>query len=257
MSTVILILIILIGLALGSFLNVCIYRIPLKKSILFPNSFCPNCGAKIRAWDNIPLLSFILLKGKCRKCKNKISVQYPLVEFITSALVVLTYLQFGWGWEFVAKSILCLLLIAIFFIDLKHRIIPDVITLPGIALGLFFSFFVKSPSVLNSFVGILVGGVLFYLSAVLGELLFKKESMGGGDIKLAIMLGAFLGWQKILLVFLLSAVLGTIVGTTALFFSKDVKETRMIPFGPFLALGSVLAIFLGDMLISTYLKTFF
>jgi leader peptidase (prepilin peptidase)/N-methyltransferase len=242
---------------LGSFLNVCIYRIPLKKSILFPSSFCPNCGAKIRAWDNIPLLSFILLKGKCRKCKNKISVQYPLVEFITSALVVIIYLQFGWGWEFVAKSILCLLLIAIFFIDLKHRIIPDVITLPGIALGLFFSFFVKSPSVLNSFVGILVGGVLFYLSAVLGELLFKKESMGGGDIKLAIMLGAFLGWQKILLVFLLSAVLGTIVGTTALFFSKDVKETRMIPFGPFLALGSVLAIFLGDMLISAYIKTFF
>jgi leader peptidase (prepilin peptidase)/N-methyltransferase len=184
-------------------------------------------------------------------------MQYPLVEFMTSVLIVITYLRFGLGWEFAAKTILCLLLIAIFFIDLKHRIIPDVITLPGIALGLFFSFFVKSPSVLNSFVGILVGGVLFYLSAVLGELLFKKESMGGGDIKLAIMLGAFLGWQKILLVFLLSAVLGTIVGTTALFFSKDVKETRMIPFGPFLALGSVLAIFLGDMLISAYIKTFF
>ena len=257
MSTIILILCIVIGLALGSFLNVCIYRIPLKKSILFPNSFCPNCGAKIHAWDNIPLLSFILLKGKCRKCRAKISLQYPLVEFITSALVVITYLHFGWSWEFAAKTILCLLLIAIFFIDLKHRIIPDVITLPGIALGLFFSFFVKSPSVVNALIGILVGGVLFYLSAVLGELLFKKESMGGGDIKLAMMLGAFLGWQKILLVFLLSALLGTIVGTTALLFSKNVKETRMIPFGPFLALGSILAIFLGDMLISVYLKTFF
>ena len=184
-------------------------------------------------------------------------MQYPLVEFITSALVVLTYLRFGWGWEFVAKTILCLLLIAIFFIDLKHKIIPDVITLPGIALGLFFSFFVKSPSVVNALIGILVGGVLFYLSAVFGELLFKKESMGGGDIKLAMMLGAFLGWQKILLVFLISAFLGTIVGTIALLFSKDVKETRMIPFGPFLALGSVLAIFLGDMLVSAYLKTFF
>ena len=257
MSTIILILLILIGLALGSFLNVCIYRIPLKKSILFPSSFCPNCGTKIRAWDNIPLLSFILLKGKCRKCRAKISVQYPLVEFLTSVLIVSTYLRFGWDWEFVAKTILCLFLIAIFFIDLKHRIIPDVITLPGIALGLFFSFFVKSPSVVNALIGILVGGVLFYLSAVLGEFLFKKESMGGGDIKLAMMLGAFLGWQKILLVFLLSALLGTIVGTTAMLFSRDVKETRMIPFGPFLALGSVLAIFLGDMLISAYIKTFF
>lgn len=257
MSTIILILIILIGLALGSFLNVCIYRIPLKKSILFPNSFCPNCGAKIRAWDNIPLLSFILLKGKCRKCKSKISLQYPLVEFITSALILITYWRFGWGWEFVAKSILGLFLIVIFFIDLKHRIIPDVVTLPGIALGFFFSFFVKSNSMTNSVIGILVGGVLFYLSAVLGELLFKKESMGGGDIKLAMMLGAFLGWQKILLVFLLSAVLGAMVGGIALFFSKEIKKTKMIPFGPFLALGSILAIFLGDILISAYIKTFF
>jgi leader peptidase (prepilin peptidase)/N-methyltransferase len=257
MNTVVIVLLILIGLALGSFLNVCIYRIPLKKSILFPNSFCPNCGAKIRAWDNIPLLSFILLKGKCRKCKTKISLQYPLVELITCALVVITYLRFGLGWEFAAGSILCLSLVAVFFIDLKHRIIPDVITLPGIALGLFFSFFVKSPSVVNSLIGVLVGGVLFYLSAVLGELLFKKESMGGGDIKLAMMLGAFLGWQMILLVFLLSALLGTVVGVAAMLLSKDVKETRMIPFGPFLALGSVLAVFLGDMLISAYIRAFF
>ncbi len=257
MSTIVLILVIVTGLALGSFLNVCIYRIPLKKSILFPSSFCPNCDTKIRAWDNVPLLSFILLKGKCRKCKAKISLQYPLVEFITSALIVITYLRYGLGWEFAAKAILCLLLIAIFFIDLKHRIIPDVITLPGVALGLLFSFFAKSPSVLNSLIGILVGGVLFYVSAILGELLFKKESLGGGDIKLAMMLGAFLGWQKILLVFLLSAVLGTVVGAIAMLFSKDVKKTRMIPFGPFLALGTVLAIFLGDMLISAYIRAFF
>ena len=257
MSTIILILIILIGLALGSFLNVCIYRIPLKKSILFPGSFCPKCGTKIHFRDNIPLVSFILLKGKCRKCKSKISWQYPLVEFITPILIVITYLQFGLSWEFAAKAILCLSLISVFFIDLKHRIIPDVVTLPGIALGLFFSFFVKSPSVVNSLIGIFVGGVLFYLSAVLGELLFKKESMGGGDIKLAMMLGAFLGWQKILLVFLASALLGTIIGGTALLFSKKVKETRMIPFGPFLALGAILAMFLGDTLISAYIRTFF
>jgi len=257
MSTIILILIILVGLALGSFLNVCIYRIPLKKSILFPGSFCPKCGTKIRFRDNIPLLSFILLKGKCRKCESKISWQYPLVEFITPVLMVITYLKFGWSWEFAAMTILCLLLIVIFFIDLRHRIIPDVVTLPGIALGFLFSFFVKSPSVMNSLIGILAGGILFYLAAVLGELLFKKESMGGGDIKLAMMLGAFLGWQKIFLVFLISAVLGAMVGGIALLFSKEVKETKMIPFGPFLALGSILAMFLGDMMISAYVRTFF
>jgi leader peptidase (prepilin peptidase)/N-methyltransferase len=257
MNPMILILIILIGLALGSFLNVCIYRIPLKKSVLLPGSFCPKCGAKIRFWDNIPLLSFILLKGKCRKCKSKISLQYPLVEFVTSVLILICYWRFGWGWEFVAKTILCLSLIVIFFIDLRHRIIPDVVVLPGLALGFFFSFFLKSPSVVNSLIGIFVGGVLFYLAAVLGELLFRKESMGGGDIKLAMMLGAFLGWQKIFLVFLISAVLGVMIGGIALFSSKEVKETRMIPFGPFLALGSILAIFIGDQLISTYIKIFF
>lgn len=257
MSTIILILIILIGLALGSFSNVCIYRIPQKKSILFPGSFCPRCGKKIRSYDNIPLLSYIILKGRCRNCKAKISLQYPLVEFITSALLVLAYLRFGLTWDFAARGILILFMILIFFIDLKHRIIPDVLTFPGIILGFLLSFVVTSPSILNSLLGILVGGGMFYLAAILGELLFKKESLGGGDIKLAMMLGAFLGWQKILLVLLLSAFLGTLIGGAALFLSKDVKETRTIPFGPFLALGTVIAMFAGDAIISAYLKFFF
>ncbi len=184
-------------------------------------------------------------------------MQYPLVEFVTSALLVLAYLRFGLTWDFVARSILILFMILTFFIDLKHRIIPDVLTFPGIILGFLLSFVVKSPSILNSLLGILVGGGMFYLAAILGELLFKKESLGGGDIKLAMMLGAFLGWQKILLVLLLSAFLGSLIGGVALFFSKDVKETRTIPFGPFLALGTVIAMFAGDAIISAYLKTFF
>jgi len=257
MNTITLALVILIGLALGSFLNVCIYRIPLGKSIFFPNSFCPKCGTKIRIYDNIPLFSYIILKGRCRNCKQKISLQYPLVEFITSSLLILAYLRFGLTWGFLARGILIVLLVATFFIDLKHRIIPDVLTFPGIILGFLLSFVVRSPSVLNSLLGILAGGGMFYLSAILGELLFKKESLGGGDIKLAMMLGAFLGWQKILLVLLLSAFLGSLVGGVALFFSKDVKETRTIPFGPFLALGAVIAMFAGDAIISAYLKTFF
>ena len=257
MNTIILALIILIGLALGSFLNVCIYRIPNKKSILFPGSYCPRCGTKIRFYDNVPVLSYIILKGKCRACQANISLQYPLVEFVTAALLVIAYLRFGLTWDFAARGILILLMILTFFIDLKHRIIPDVLTLPGVILGFLLSFLVDSPSVLNSALGAIVGGAIFYLAAVLGEALFKKESMGGGDIKLAMLLGAFLGWKSVILVFFLSAFFGTLIGGVALFFSKQVKETRTIPFGPFLALAAVIAIFVGDAIISAYLRAFF
>jgi leader peptidase (prepilin peptidase)/N-methyltransferase len=256
-NTVTLILVIIVGLALGSFSNVCIYRIPKKKSILFPNSFCPQCGKRIRFYDNIPILSYLILRGRCRDCKTKIPLQYPLVEFLTAALLTLAYLRFGLSWDFAARGILIIVMILTFFIDLKHRIIPDTLTLPGVALGFLMSFLVSSPSVLNSLLGIAVGGGMFYLAAVLGELLFKKESMGGGDIKLAMMLGAFLGWQNILLILLISSFLGSLIGGLALLFSKDVKQTRTIPFGPFLALGAIVAMFLGDSIISAYLKTFF
>jgi leader peptidase (prepilin peptidase)/N-methyltransferase len=256
MHTIIIFLIILVGLVLGSFLNVCIYRIPQKKSILFPGSLCPKCGTKIRYRDNIPLLSYILLGGKCRKCKEKISLQYPLVEFITPLLLVLTYWRFGLTWSFAARSILTLVLIATFFIDLKHRIIPDVLTLPGIIIGFLLSFLVKSPSFLQSLLGIAVGGGMFYLAAILGDLLFKKESMGGGDIKLAAMFGAFLGWQKIFLVFFVSALLGSLIGIISLYLSKEVKKTHAVPFGTFLALGAIITMFFGDTLISFYINTF-
>jgi leader peptidase (prepilin peptidase)/N-methyltransferase len=254
---IVLSLVIMIGLALGSFLNVCIYRIPQRKSILLPSSFCPKCGARIRSYDNIPLLSYIILGGKCRDCGAKISLQYPLVELVTSVLLVLAYLRFDLTWDFASRSMLILLMILTFFIDLKHRIIPDVLTFPGILVGFVLSFAVSSPSVLNSLLGIVVGGATFYLAAVIGDLLFKKESMGGGDIKLAMMLGAFLGWKNVFLVLFLSAFLGSLIGGVALFLSKDVKETRTIPFGPFLALGALIAMFVGDALISAYVNTFF
>ena len=257
MNTIIIVLISLIGLAVGCFLNVCIYRIPKKKSILFPGSYCPRCGTKIRFYDNVPVLSYIILKGKCRACQANISLQYPLVELVTAALLVIAYLRFGLTWDFAARGILILLMILTFFIDLKHRIIPDVLTLPGVILGFLLSFLVDSPSVLNSALGAIAGGAIFYLAAVLGEALFKKESMGGGDIKLAMVLGAFLGWKNLILVFFLSAFFGTLIGGVALFFSRQVKKTRTIPFGPFLALAAVIAIFVGDAVISAYLRAFF
>jgi leader peptidase (prepilin peptidase)/N-methyltransferase len=257
METIIIVIISLLGLSLGSFLNVCIYRIPHKKSILHPGSSCPKCETKIRFYDNIPVLSYVMLRGRCRSCGAAISLQYPLVELLTAALLVIAYLRFGLTWDFAARGILILAMILTFFIDLKHRIIPDVLTLPGIILGFLLSFLVDSPSVLNSALGAIVGGAIFYLAAVLGEILFKKESMGGGDIKLAILLGAFLGWKNVILVFFLSAFFGALIGGAALFFSKQVKDSRTIPFGPFLALGAIIAIFLGDSIISAYLRTFF
>lgn len=256
MDAITVVLVIMIGLALGSFANVCIYRIPQRKSILLPSSFCPACGRRIRFYDNIPLASYLILRGRCRDCKAKISLQYPLVEFLTAALLTLAYLRFGLTWDFAARGILIMIMILTFFIDLKHRIIPDKLTFPGVVLGFLLSFAVTSPSVLNSLLGIVVGGGMFYLAALLGELIFKKESMGGGDIKLAMVLGAFLGWQNILLILLLSAFLGSLIGGAALFFSKDVKESRTIPFGPFLAIGAIVAMFAGDAIISAYLKTF-
>jgi leader peptidase (prepilin peptidase)/N-methyltransferase len=257
MDTIIIILISAIGLALGSFLNVCIYRIPHKKSILHPGSSCPKCGTKIRFYDNIPVLSYIILRGRCRSCEAAISLQYPLVELFTAGLLVIAYLRFGLTWDFAARGILILAMILTFFIDLKHRIIPDVLTLPGVILGFLLSFLVDSPSVLNSALGAIVGGAIFYLAAVLGEILFKKESMGGGDIKLAMLLGAFLGWKSVILVFFISALFGALIGGVALFFSRQVKDSRTIPFGPFLALGAIIAVFLGDSIITAYLRTFF
>lgn len=256
MFVILFLTILAMGLAIGSFLNVCIYRIPEGKSIFFPGSHCPQCNQKIKFYDNIPVLSFIILKGKCRFCKSKISIQYPLVELLTAFLFLGAYIWQGLSLGFFSTIILGCLLIIVFFVDLKHRIIPDVITLPGIVIGLGFAFFSPQTGILDSFLGLLIGGGVFYLLAILGELLFKKESMGGGDIKLAAMLGAFLGWQKLFLIFFLSAFLGSVVGILAIQLSSEVKEHRTIPYGPFLTLASFVALFWGEQIIKAYLDFF-
>ena len=245
------------GLAVGSFLNVCIYRLPLRKSIIFPPSHCPKCGNKIRAYDNIPLLSYILLGGKCRFCQERISLIYPAVELLSGLIFLFLYLWYGLNWDFASNLFLFTSLMVIFFIDLKHQLIPDVITLPGIAVGLAFSLLSKSPSFLDSVIGIISGGGLFFLVALAGDKIFKKESMGGGDIKLAAMLGAFLGWQKILLVFFLASFLGALVGIIFLILSPKVRESRLIPFGPFMAVATAICIFFGNLLVEMYLNLFF
>lgn len=245
------------GLAVGSFLNVCIYRLPLGTSLLRPGSHCPNCGNPVKPYDNIPLLSYALLRGRCRNCKAKISIRYPLVEFLTALLFVALFMRHGPTLQFIIYCLFVIGLIVITFIDLDRFIIPDRITLPGIAVGLLCSYFNAEfgsgfSGVITSAIGLLMGGVLFYMIAVLGSVLFKKESMGGGDIKLAAMLGAFLGWKGALLSFFLAFCSGACIGIIVLWASSN-RSSKRLPFGPFLALGAILSIFFGDAIIKTYL----
>ena len=236
MDTLTITLIIVFGLIWGSFLNVCIYRIPLKKSILLPSSFCPECKHKILRYDNIPILSYVILKGKCRFCKQKVSAQYPLVEFFTTGLFLAVYFKFDLTWQFFSYIFLISILILVFFIDWQHKIIPDVISLPGIAIGLVFSYLNPNFSFSTSVIGFLLGGSFFYALAFIGETVFKKESMGGGDIKLAALLGVFLGWKNLILVIILASFLGAVIGGLKLISSQS-KKDKTIAFGPFLAIA--------------------
>ena len=187
------ILIFILGLIVGSFSNVCIYRIPKKESIVFPASHCPKCHSNISPKDNIPILSYILLKGRCRNCKSKISNQYPIVEFLTGLIYLIISLIYGLSIQTLIYIIFSSALIIIAFIDLNEQIVPDVISLPGIVIGFIISFFVTYISFINSALGVLVGGGIILIIGLGGSVIYKKEAMGGGDVKLAAMIGAFLG----------------------------------------------------------------
>ena len=243
----------MIGLVIGSFSNVCIYRLPRNESVIFPASHCPSCNQSIKWYDNIPLLSYLILKGKCRFCQNKISSQYPLVEFLTGYIYLVLFLLYGLQLKTFVYMLFCSALIIITFIDLKEQIIPDVISLPFIAFGFLFSFFLKDISPIDSLLGILSGGGSLLLVAVAGSYLFKKEAMGGGDIKLAAMVGAFLGWQLTLLALFLGFFFGAISGVIILIKNKEKGEqSDAVPFGPFIALGTVIALFFGQAILKWY-----
>ncbi|HER24131.1 MAG TPA: prepilin peptidase [Candidatus Atribacteria bacterium] len=245
------ILIFILGLIVGSFSNVCIYRIPRDESIVYPASHCPKCHSNILPKDNIPLLSYILLRGKCRNCKNKISIQYPIVEFLTGLIYLIIYLAFGLSFQTLIYIILSSALIIIAFIDLNDQIVPDVISLPGIVIGFIVSFFVTYISVINSGLGILVGGGIILIIGIAGTIIFKKEAMGGGDVKLASMIGAFLGWRYIIISLFLGFFLGALAGII-LILSKIKKREDMVPFGPFIILGSFITLLWGGQIISWY-----
>lgn len=246
------ILIFILGLIVGSFSNVCIYRMPRNESVIYPASHCPNCHSNISPKDNIPLLSFILLKGRCRNCKSKISIQYPIVEFLTGLTYLIIYLAYGLSVQTLIYIILSSALIIIAFIDLNEQIVPDVISLPGIAIGFIISFFVSYISYMNSALGVLAGGGIILIIGLGGSVIFKKEAMGGGDVKLAAMIGAFLGWRYIIISLFLGFFLGALAGIF-LILSKIKSREDVIPFGPFIVLGSFITLLWGEKIISWYI----
>ena len=243
---------IIFGAMIGSFLNVCIHRLPKEESIARPGSHCPKCKTPIRFYDNIPLLSYLLLRGKCRYCQASISIQYPIVEAITALSSFFLFITFGVSLSFIYYFSFVAALIVITVIDLYHQIIPDVISLPGVVIGLLGSLIIPQITFWSSLIGVLSGGGSLFLVATVYQWLFKREGMGGGDVKLLAMIGAFLGWKAVILTILLSSFIGSIIGITVMFIKeKDFKYA--IPFGPFLALGAVISLFFGENLISWYL----
>jgi len=243
---------IIFGAIVGSFLNVCIIRLPKEESIITPGSHCPHCKTPIKFYDNIPLVSYLLLKGKCRQCRGSISFQYPLVEGITTLSSLLLIMKFGPSLSYLIYFAFVAALIVITVIDLYHQIIPDVISLPGIGVGLLASLIIPQVTFLNSLIGILLGGGSLFLVATVYQWLFKREGMGGGDVKLLAMIGGFLGWKAVILTILLSSLIGSITGIIIMV-SKGKDFKYAIPFGPFLSLGAVIALFYGPSLINWYL----
>lgn len=241
------------GAVVGSFLNVCIFRMPKSESVVFPPSHCTRCDYVIRWYDNIPMLSYLFLRGKCRRCGEPISLQYPLVEFINGALALALFLKFGPGFAFGVLFLFCSALVVITFIDLEHQIIPDSISLPGIVIGFVVSFFIPGFGWLNSLIGIVAGGGSLLLVAYGYQLIAKKDGMGGGDIKLLAMMGAFFGWKAVLFIIFAASVAGSVIGIGVMLAQKK-DSTLAIPFGPFLATAAVLYIFYGKQIIFWYLN---
>ncbi len=241
-----------LGTAIGSFLNVCIHRIPKGQSIVRPVSRCPSCNQPIRPFDNIPLISYLILKGKCRYCEYHIPFRYPLVEFFSGGFSLALFLKLGLSAHFFIYTIFVWSLLVITFIDLDTQTIPDAITLPGIVLGFFASFLLPEIAYWQSILGILLGGGSLYLVAFFYYTLTKREGMGGGDIKLLAMIGAFLGYKSILFVIFFSSLIGTLVGIVVMIKQRK-GRTYAIPFGPFLAIGTFLHILWGHELLQWYL----
>lgn len=242
----------ILGAIVGSFLNVVILRLPAEnESVVFPASHCPKCSATLHWYENIPLLSYLLLRGKCSHCRTPISWQYPIVEAAMALLSILLMATNQLSLAYFGYFIFCAALLVITVIDIYHQIIPDIISLPGIIAGFCFALVSDGVTWQSSLIGILAGGGILYAIAFLYFFLRKIDGMGGGDIKLLAMIGAWLGWQSLPFVILASSASGTLVGLLAMIKQKKGGQTR-IPFGPFLAAGALLYTFYSEKILYFY-----
>jgi leader peptidase (prepilin peptidase)/N-methyltransferase len=245
------VLVTLFGLAVGSFLNVCIHRLPRHESLVWPSSRCPGCGTALKWYDNVPVLSYLWLRGRCRACGGSISPMYPLVEIATALAFLGTFLLFS-GPALVSRLVFACAMLVLLVVDLQHRILPNVITLPGIVAGFLFSL-VSPPGWRDSLVGIIAGGGVLL---VIAEAYFRvrgEEGLGMGDVKMLAMIGAFLGWRLMLVTLVLSSLWGSVIGLGLIALGKgDMKYA--LPFGTFLAIGAVVASVSGEALLGWYLS---
>jgi leader peptidase (prepilin peptidase) / N-methyltransferase len=247
-------ILLLLGLAVGSFLNVCIHRIPLGQSLTMPPSRCPGCDYRLRWFDNIPVVSYILLRGRCRSCRMPISLRYPLVELTTMVLFAVHGEVFGWSALLVPRLLFACAMVVLFAIDLEHQLLPNVITLPGIAIGLISSA-VLPPGIVDAIIGVLVGGGVLWL---IGEAYFRysgEEGMGGGDVKMLAMIGAFLGWKLVLVTLVLSSVAGSLIGVLVIAVKRGGMKYAL-PYGTFLALGALIASLVGNQIVNWYVSLY-
>jgi leader peptidase (prepilin peptidase)/N-methyltransferase len=249
----ILIAVVCFGLIIGSFLNVCIHRLPLGESLVWPASRCPRCKTALKPYDNIPVIGYLMLKGRCRSCGNPIAGRYPLVELLTMGVFVAAYLLYPLPLMFQRIAFGCAMIV-LFFIDLEHHRLPNEITLPGIAIGFACSFFMP-PGWVSSLIGILAGGGTLWLVGWLWFVLRHEEGMGFGDVKMLAMIGAFLGWELMLATLFVSTILGSLIGVGLIVAQKGNLKTAL-PFGCFLALAAILACVAGDPAVRWYMSLF-
>ena len=244
----------LLGLMLGSFMNVCIYRLPRGLSPVRPRSGCPNCGHMLAWYENVPVVSYLVLRGRCRKCRVAISPMYPIIEAITGAVFLAAYLWYGPSALLIVRLAFAWAMIALFVIDYQHQILPNVITIPGIVIGIL-SNILAGPGWIASIIGAAVGAGSLYAIAEIYYRVRHEEGLGMGDVKMLGMIGAFLGWKLVLLTLVISSFLGSIVGVFVLVSRKESLKYAM-PFGTFLAVGALVASVAGDAILDWYLGFF-
>ena len=242
------------GLAVGSFLNVCIHRLPLNESLMWPASRCTNCRRALAWYENLPIVSWLVLRGRCRTCRSAISPRYPCVEAITAFVFVSGYVIYGWTPLLAVRLLFACAMIVLFFIDLDHRILPNAITLPGIVLGVSVSF-VTPPGWRSSLIGLLAGGGVLFAVAETYYRLRGREGLGMGDVKMLGMIGAFLGWPLMLVTLILASISGSIIGL-ALIASRRGDMKYALPFGTFLACGALVAAVAGDSILAWYISLY-